>query len=385
MKVLIIRNYPSYMSVKNNTYNIQEVGLAKALIRNGHKCDVLFWTNGTEQDVEIEVNDKDKLMIFYRRGITSFKNTIFINCHELFEKYDILQPCEYNQIQAWILAKNYAHKVVIYHGPYYSKYNKKYNIACAIFDLFFLRRYKKYNTTFITKSEKAKEFLEKKGIKEKNISSVGVGVDLQMLLTNQQCKELVYLNMKKNKSALKILYVGKLEERRDVTFILKVFSKVKERYNNSFLYIIGNGEEKYTNEIKKVIDDLDLSKNIFWQEKCEQKYLSDVYKLADFFVLPTEYEIFGMVLLEAMLYGTVVLTTSNGGSCTLIQNKKNGFIFNQKDANEWANTICELWSNKEVMKKVQDLATSTIEAGYTWDKIVPLVLNVYNEKIKMCR
>ena len=45
MKILIIRNYPSYMAVKNNTYNIQEVGLAKALIRKGHICDIVFWTD----------------------------------------------------------------------------------------------------------------------------------------------------------------------------------------------------------------------------------------------------------------------------------------------------------------------------------------------------
>ena len=32
------------MAVKNNTYNIQEVGLAKALVRQGHVCDIVFWT-----------------------------------------------------------------------------------------------------------------------------------------------------------------------------------------------------------------------------------------------------------------------------------------------------------------------------------------------------
>ena len=42
MKILIIRNFPSYMAVKNNTYNIQEVGLAKALVRKGHFCDIIF-------------------------------------------------------------------------------------------------------------------------------------------------------------------------------------------------------------------------------------------------------------------------------------------------------------------------------------------------------
>lgn len=52
MKILIIRNFPSYMSVKNNTYNIQEVGLAKALVRKGHICDIVFWTDKEEEIVK---------------------------------------------------------------------------------------------------------------------------------------------------------------------------------------------------------------------------------------------------------------------------------------------------------------------------------------------
>ena len=42
MRILIIRNFPSYMDVKNNTYNIQEVGLAKALTRRGYKVDIVL-------------------------------------------------------------------------------------------------------------------------------------------------------------------------------------------------------------------------------------------------------------------------------------------------------------------------------------------------------
>ncbi len=48
MNVLIIRNYPSYMNIRNNTYNIQEVGLAKALVRRGHVCDIVLWSENNE-------------------------------------------------------------------------------------------------------------------------------------------------------------------------------------------------------------------------------------------------------------------------------------------------------------------------------------------------
>ena len=51
MKILIIRNYPSYMDVEKNTYNIQEVGLAKALVRKGNICDIVFWTDKEEKEV----------------------------------------------------------------------------------------------------------------------------------------------------------------------------------------------------------------------------------------------------------------------------------------------------------------------------------------------
>ena len=57
MKILIIRNYPSYMDVEHNTYNIQEIGLAKALVRKGHTCDIVFWTNNKEKTVDYTFED----------------------------------------------------------------------------------------------------------------------------------------------------------------------------------------------------------------------------------------------------------------------------------------------------------------------------------------
>ena len=48
MKILIIRPWPSLLDVTKNTYNIQEVGLAKALVKRGHPTDILFWTDGDE-------------------------------------------------------------------------------------------------------------------------------------------------------------------------------------------------------------------------------------------------------------------------------------------------------------------------------------------------
>lgn len=119
MKILIIRNYPSYMDVEKNTYNIQEVGLAKALVRKGNVCDIVFWTDKDEKEVAIPVDDRGKVTVFYKHGKTALKNTVYSGCDELFAQYDVLQTAEYNQMQSWILAKKYPEKHIVYHGPYY--------------------------------------------------------------------------------------------------------------------------------------------------------------------------------------------------------------------------------------------------------------------------
>ena len=56
MKILIVRPWPSVLDVTKNTYNIQEVGLAKALVKRGHPTDILFWTDGDEMTVKVEVD-----------------------------------------------------------------------------------------------------------------------------------------------------------------------------------------------------------------------------------------------------------------------------------------------------------------------------------------
>ena len=385
MKILIIRNFPSYMDIKNNTYNIQEIGLAKALVRKGNICDVILWCDRNESEVRIPVDKSGKVRVFYRRGKTLLKNTIFTECRDLFERYDILQPCEYNQMQAWYLAKHYPDKTVIYHGPYYSPFNKRYNLMCKIFDAFFLNTYITNSTKFIVKSEMAEDFLIKKGINSDNIITVGVGIDMEMLSNgNVPCKGKVLMQMRQDADKLRVLYVGRFEERRNLIFILDVFDQLYKQNNNARLYLIGTGEKEYIRNVFQYAEDIGIKKAIVWEECIEQKYLSEIYALADFFLLPTEYEIFGMVLLEAMLYKTVVLTTNNGGSGTLIQNNKNGFIINETKAELWADKMIEVYEDDQWKAQVQAKASETIKEHFTWDALVERFLEQY-EKCMDCK
>ena len=155
MKILLIRPWPFLLDVEKNTYNIQEVGLAKALTRQGHPTDILFWTDGEEHTVSIPVEGCEPIRVFYRRGAAALKNAWFSHIDRLAADYDILQSAEYNQMFSWHLAGRYPKKAVIYHGPYYSPFNRNYNRMCRVFDALFIGRYRKKGTPFLVKSNLA--------------------------------------------------------------------------------------------------------------------------------------------------------------------------------------------------------------------------------------
>lgn len=378
MKILIIRCFPQYMEVKNASYNIQEIGLARALVKKGHQCDIVFWTDKEEKEVQVDVDGKNSITVFYRQSKVFLKNAFF-DIDDLIKKYDIIEPSEYNQLAAWKLSKKYPDKTVIYHGPYYCEFNKRYNAMCKVFDKIVLPAYKKNGTTFLVKSDLANDFLTSKGIKSENVTTVGVGIDLDAFKQNDineipdEIKEIQNI-----KADIKLLYIGKIEERRNIPFLFDILNELKNRNVNAKLVMIGNGDEEYCKNCFDYAKKCGVFDSIYHIKKAEQKYLQYAYKNADIFLLPTRYEIFGMVLLEAMYFGTPSITTKNGGSQMLIENGIDGYIIDVFNKSLWCDKIIEASQNSA---KISQNAHKKITEKFTWDVLSDKFISTYEKKI----
>ena len=245
MKILIVRLYP--YELKIDGYNVQEIGLAKALTNKGHQCDIVLYTSSNERVQEIKT-DGGLIKIFWIKGINFLKNGMYGNkIINLAKQYDIIQSSEYDQLYNLKLNRKLKSKLIIYHGPYYSKFNKRYNLKCRIFDTLFLtKKYK--NTKFITKSELATEFLKEKGIK--NVKTIGVGLNDEMIKKENKNKILNELN----ENIKYLLYIGKLEERRNIIFLLNILKKIIAKKENVKLVIVGKGDKQYIDKIFEYIE-----------------------------------------------------------------------------------------------------------------------------------
>lgn len=380
MKILIIKTFPGEIKTERLTYNIQEIGLAVALRKKGHKCDVMSISDDGVFHEQHTIIEEQDITVYSVEGFVVLKNGWFKkNVYPILDRYDIIQACEYNQMFTRHLAKRYKDKMICYHGPYYCKFNRNYNLMAKLFDLFFVKRYIKYNTPFITKSELAADYLKRKGIK--NVTSIGVGLNTSFLSTESD--ESTYeIEAIKRLDGIKLLYIGVNEPRRNSLFLLDVIWELKQKRLNFNFIIIGRFcNNEYKKEFFSKVERLGLSDKITYIPRMEQKYLSKVYKECDMFLLPTIYDIYGMVLLEAMYFGIPTVTTENGGSNMMIENGVNGYVINEFDAKKWADLIYVTVNDKQKCMNIGACAHKTIVNKFTWDCLADRFIEVYQSRI----
>lgn len=377
MKILIVRMWPDELNIYN--YNCQEIGLAKSLIRKGHTCDIVLYTNGDSCEKDFVFDEDKKIHIYYLKAKKLLKNAFFEKkLYQIIKDYDVIQTAEYDQIGNVKLKRKCKNKMVIYHGPYFSDYTKGYRKKTFVSDLYYLFHKKYMEIPVISKSLLATNLLEKKGFKD--ITTVGVGLDTGRFhneVYNENINQLV--EKRKNENLKYILYIGKIEERRNIEFLLNVFSNVSKQKEDVRLILVGKGDANYIDKCKQLALEKQIINKIIYFESFKQDELQLLYKNADIFLMPTNYEIFGMVLLEAMYFGDVVLTTLNGGSSTLIEHEKNGFICSLDNLEQWSSYIIDIFNNEKYKNEISNNAMKTITENFTWDSLSEKFIEVYNK------
>lgn len=381
MRILILRTMANELRL--SSYNLQEVGLAKALTRLGHHCDILYYTSEKKNRCEtIQFDGGKTITILWTHGYNFFYEAIYPSLKKYIGDYDIIQVSEYVGINSvWLNAKH-QEKTVNYQGPYYSHYNKKDNLRAFVMDRLLLPFSHPSKMIVGTKSILATRYLQEKHIQ--NVTTLGVGIDIDNLTlpVQEEFPPFVQETKARKQSFKYLLYIGRLEPRRNILFLLDAFHLAVKKDNLIRLVLIGKGDKEYTEACWKKIDELQLRDKIHYSPQLDQKYIPEIYRCCDLFVLPTRYEIFGMVLLEAMYFGLPVLTTYHGGSSTLIQDGKNGFILDQMNTDLWADHICSILADPLQLSETARQASDTIARDYTWDALAPRFLDLYQKRLK---
>ncbi len=175
----------------------------------------------------------------------------------------------------------------------------------------------------------------------------------------------------RRKGKLKILFVGRNEERKGVELLIKTFKslKLKNLKKDFELIMIGKDIENLRNSYK----DLNCCKFL---GHLEGKDLYDHYKNSDILCSPAiENESFGIVLIEAMASKTAVLASDINGYSELINNE-NGLLFKNKDENDLLNKLTLLIEDDNLRNNLKKRGYE-FSKKYNWNKVSKDILKVY--------
>lgn len=368
-KILYIRNFASKVNPKS--YNLQEIGFGKALIKKGFDCDVIYFDDNKEMKIEEVFHFRNnKLRILWMNGMKFMNNSIYTKVlkNNFLDEYDLVITTEYNQIMTFFLSKICPDKLVLYHGPYGNNSNKNIQL---MYDSFFLPRMRKNIKLNFVKSDLANNYLRGKGFTD--VITLGVGLDTEHIDERINLNQEIESQLEKVKDKKVLLYIGVLEERRNIIFLLNVFKKILTLNNEMRLIIVGTGREDDTIKYWDFINSNNLKESIVYFDKVEQKDLWRIYESSDVMLFPTNYDIFGMVLLESMHFQVPIISSINGGSSTLIQHNINGLIIEKFDELLWVFEIQRLLNDSELIEQIKQAATETVR-GATWDHIAEKML-----------
>ncbi|MCB9134332.1 MAG: glycosyltransferase [Anaerolineales bacterium] len=184
-----------------------------------------------------------------------------------------------------------------------------------------------------------------------------------------------------------ILFVGRIEPLKGVDLLIQAIGMMTRqglvnRKQLSVTIIGGDpnvSRTEMTHEMARLQDlrnDYGVGDVVAFLGKRGQDTLAYYYSAADVLVMPSHYESFGMVALEAMACGTPVVATEVGGLAYLIKDGLTGFLFPGDDPDTLCDRLTALITNATVREQMSQKAVAHAQQ-YRWQEVAQQLVNVY--------
>jgi len=226
-----------------------------------------------------------------------------------------------------------------------------------------------------TKRDIAKHF----GVPEGKIEVVYEGVENNFKILPNCGKIKEELARRYGISKPFIFYVGVWRNHKNVTGLLKAFARLKEDLSGRYQLVLGGKEDPYYPEIKRAIRELDLEKDVITPGFISADELVLFYNACSLFVIPSFYEGFGLVGLEAFQCGVPVVSSNTTSLPEILGDA--ALYFDPCNEREMASVMEEALTNEEtrirMIKKGHEQGKK-----YSWEKMAAETHKIYLKVIE---
>jgi N-acetyl-alpha-D-glucosaminyl L-malate synthase BshA len=214
-------------------------------------------------------------------------------------------------------------------------------------------------------------------LKQETLNSFNIEKDIEVIYNFVDAKRFYKSNKEHFKKMLAphgeriLAHVSNFRKVKRVEDVVKVFQKVHEKIPSKLL-MIGDGPERQ--QMEELCRKLGICNDIRFLGKQEQ--MEEILNITDLFILPSQYESFGLAALEAMACGVPVISSNAGGLPEINTNGKTGYLSNVGDIDDMAGNALKILKDDDVLKTFKKAALANAK-HYSIDKIVPQYEDLY--------
>jgi D-inositol-3-phosphate glycosyltransferase len=180
-----------------------------------------------------------------------------------------------------------------------------------------------------------------------------------------------------------VLYVGRFDPRKGIETLVRAVGQSQFRDHSNFKLIIGGGSTPGQSDgfererIEGIVSELGMNDFTTLPGRLSQEILPYYYAAADVCVVPSHYEPFGLVAIEAMASGTPVVASDVGGLQFTVVHEETGLLAPPQDVPAFTTAIDRILLNPEWRDKLGKGGRKRVEAKFSWDGVASQLSELY--------
>lgn len=170
-----------------------------------------------------------------------------------------------------------------------------------------------------------------------------------------------------------VLFVGRLHRQKGVDVLLEAWAGFVKQRPRARLLILGDGPE--ASDLRREADTLGIAPSV--EFRGSRKDVGLHYAAAQIFVLPSRYEGFPNVMLEAMVAGCPVIASCVSGTEDAIENGRNGLLVPPGESEPLLEALLQLSHDGDLADRLGREARKTVAARYDINRVAELTIAFY--------
>ncbi|MEH2350478.1 MAG: glycosyltransferase family 1 protein [Nostoc sp.] len=221
---------------------------------------------------------------------------------------------------------------------------------------------------------------------EGNIDIIPCGTDIQRF--GSIGREAARAEMEIAKDAKVVLYVGRFDQRKGIETLVRAVNESGLRDSKNLKLMIGGGSTPGNSDgierdrIEQIVHDLRISHLTIFPGCLSQRILPTYYASADVCVVPSHYEPFGLVAIEAMASRTPVVASDVGGLQFTVVNEETGLLAPPQDVGAFASAIDRILLDPEWRDELGKAGRKRVESKFSWHGVATQLSELYTQLLE---